>query len=152
MTEIYKPRAVSHLGLWAFGDLQFKVYGLLAEGQEITADMVARAQGFVREEVLPAVAAEGADDGLGFVILHPGELGVTTSVHWWIQGSVLCQRNHRQLYGAAEPMDTKTRPAVACVWELALINAEQEIWRRTMMVEPPSEAAYLKARADFEAA
>ena len=128
--------------LWDIEGLKLKISG----------EMVAQGQRFLREEVLPVVAAEGDDDGLGFVILHPGDLGISTSVHWWIQGSVLCQQIHRQLYGAAEPMDMKTRPVVACVWELALINAEQEIWRRTMMTDPPSPAAYLEARADIAAA
>ena len=49
-------------------------------------------------------------------------------------------------------MDTVTRPVVGCVWELALINAEQEAWRRTMMKPEPSPAAYLASRADFSAA
>ncbi|WP_292562847.1 hypothetical protein [Mesorhizobium sp.] len=95
---------------------------------------------------------EGDDNGMGFVIIHPGELGVSISVHWWIQGSVLCQHIYRKLYSAAEPMDTVKRPVVACVWELALINAEQEAWRKTMMKSEPSPSGYMDARAGFEAA
>lgn len=152
MIELYRPRAVSKLGLWEVGDLKLKVYGLLAEGKEVTDEMLAQGQSFVRDEVLPVIAAEGDSNGLGFVIIHPGDLGISTAVQWWIQGSVLCQQIHRQLYGAAEPMDTKRRPVVACVWELALINAEQEIWRRTMMTAPPSPAAYLDTWAELEAA
>ncbi len=152
MNEIYQPRAVSDLGLWEIEGLKLKVYGLMAQNKEITRAMVTHGQSFVRDEVLPVVAAEGDSNGLGFVIIHPGDLGISTAVHWWIQGSVLCQQIHRQVYGAAAPMDTKTRPVVACVWELALINAEQEIWRRTMMTGTPSPTAYLDARADFGAA
>ncbi|WP_282606438.1 hypothetical protein [Pelagibius sp. Alg239-R121] len=91
------------MGFWEIEGLKLKVYGLLAEGQKISTEMVTRGQSFVREEVLPVVAAEGDDDGLGFVILHPGDLGVSTSVHWWIQGSVLCQQIHQQLYGVLSP-------------------------------------------------
>lgn len=151
MIEIYKPRVVSDLGSWELGPLKFKVYGLLAGGKEVTDEMATHGQRFIQEDVLPAVAREGDSNNLGFVIIHPGDLGISTAVHWWIQGSVLCQQIHRQLYGAAAPMDTKTRPVVACVWELGLINAEQEIWRRTMMTETPSAAAYLEARAELEA-
>lgn len=152
MIEIYAPRAVSDLGLWEIEGLAFKVYGLLAEGKDITDEMVTLGRSFLRDEVLPVIAAEGEDNGLGFVIIHPGDLGISTAVQWWVQGSVLCQQIHRQLYGAAAPMDSKTRPVVACVWELALINAEQEIWRQKMMTDPPNPSAYLTTRAAFEAA
>ncbi|WP_210209364.1 MULTISPECIES: hypothetical protein [Ensifer] len=95
------------------------------------------------------MAAGGDSNGLGFVIVHPGSLGISISAHWWIQGSVLCQRNYRKLYTASEPMDAARRPAIACVWELALINAEQEAWRKTMMKDEPDPLAYMEERAAF---
>ncbi|MEO9899725.1 hypothetical protein [Nisaea sp.] len=145
--EEFRPRAVLNLGLWEVGPLQIKVYGLLAEGREIAEDLLSKAEAFLIKDVLPRVAAEGEDNGLGFVILHPGDLGVSISAHWWIQGSVLCQHNYRKLYDANEPMNTVERPAVACVWELAIINAEQEAWRETMMTRAPDQKAYLERRA-----
>ncbi|MEP6146120.1 MAG: hypothetical protein ABJ201_01815, partial [Nisaea sp.] len=110
-------------------------------------DLLSKAEAFLIKDVLPRVAAEGEDNGLGFVILHPGDLGVSISAHWWIQGSVLCQHKYRNLYDANEPMNTVERPAVACVWELAIINAEQEAWRETMMTRAPDQKAYLERRA-----
>lgn len=150
--EIYHPRAILDLGVQDAGNLQVKIYGLLAQGKEITDEMGDQAKGILRRDVLPRVAELGDNNGLGFVIIHPGELGISTSFHWWIQGSVLCQHIHRRLYGADDPMETLTRPVVACVWELALINAEQEAWRRTMMTPRPDPAAYLASRAAFETA
>lgn len=150
--EVYHPRAVSDHGVWDVGPLQIKAYGLLAEGKKITDEMLSKARLFLREDVLPRVAAEGEDNGLGFVIIHPGDLGISISAHWWIQGSVLCQHIHRQLYDAKDPMDTVTRPVVGCVWELALINAEQEIWRETMMRVEPDRGGYLTSRARFKTA
>lgn len=150
--EIYHPRAILDLGVRDAGSLRVKVYGLLAPGKEITAEMVEQAEGILRRDVPPRVAELGDNNGLGFVIIHPGDLGISISFHWWIQGSVLCQHIHRQLYGAREPMETLTRPVVGCVWELALINAEQEAWRGTMMTPRPDPAAYLASRAAFEAA
>jgi hypothetical protein len=93
------------------------------------------------------VAAEGEDNGLGFVIIHPGDRGVSVLAHWWIQGSVLCQHIRRTLWGADKPMNTATRPVIACVWELGLINAEQQAWRDTMMTAQPDADSYLNARA-----
>ncbi|MCF3638703.1 hypothetical protein LXM94_01790 [Rhizobium sp. TRM95111] len=150
--EIYRPRDVSNLGQWAIGGLKLKVYGLVADNRKIDKAMVALGQSFVRQDVLPRVADEGDDNGMGFVIIHPGELGVSISAHWWIQGSVLCQHIYRKLYAASEPMDTVKRPVIACVWELALINAEQEAWRKAMMKNEPNPSAYMDARADVAAA
>ena len=150
--EIYQPRVISNQGVWDIDTQQFKIYGLLADGQTLDADMLSQARRFIEAEVLDRVASMGESNGLGFVIIHPGELGVSISAHWWVQGSVLCQHNYRKLYDAVQPMDTLTRPVVACVWELALINAEQEAWRKTMMRPLPDQAAYLEARPDFKAA
>jgi predicted glycosyl hydrolase (DUF1957 family) len=150
--EIYRPRYVSNLGQWDVSGLKLKAYGLVANNKKVDEAMVTTAQLFVRREVLSRVADEGEDNGMGFLIIHPGELGVSILAHWWIQGSVLCQHIYRKLYSAIEPMDTVRRPVIACVWELALINAEQESWRNTMMNGEPCPSAYMDARADFETA
>lgn len=144
--EVYRPRAVSDLGIWTVGNLQLKVYGLVAGSRSVNDDMQSIARTFVETQVLERVTAMGECNGMGFVVIHPGELGLTISAHWWVQGSVLCQHNYRKLYDADEAMDTVTRPVVACVWELDLINAEQEAWRKTMMTGSPDPAAYLDAR------
>lgn len=150
--EVYRPRVISDHGIWDDGIQQFKIYGLLADGKTLSAGMLSEARRFLKVEVLDRVTTMGESNGLGFVIIHPGDLGLSISAHWWVQGSVLCQHIHRQLYDASEPMDTVARPVVACVWELALINAEQEAWRQTMMRTTPDRAAYLEARPLFEVA
>lgn len=150
--EIYRPRVVSDLGNWIIGSLQLKVYGLLAEEKNINAEMETKAKRFIEIEVLKRVSTMGESNNLGFIIIHPGDLGISISAHWWVQGSVLCQHIYRQLYGANEPLDTVTRPVVACVWELALINAEQEAWRQHMMGTAQDQTAYLAARPSFQAA
>ncbi|WP_234804009.1 hypothetical protein [Ensifer adhaerens] len=150
--EVFHPRAVSHPGRWEIGDLRLKVYGLVADSHAIDGATVSLARSFAQADVLPRVADQGDSNGLGFVIVHPGTLGLSISVHWWIQGSVLCQHIYRKQYSAAEPVDTRKRPVIACVWELALINAEQETWRKTMMTSEPSSSAYMASRAEFELA
>ncbi|RWX76063.1 hypothetical protein EPK99_20660 [Neorhizobium lilium] len=145
--ERYSPRTVMYLGTWDVGHLKLKVYGVLAAGKELTSSMIDDANAFVVQDLPPLVSAEGDDNGLGFVIIHPGDLGISVLAHWWIQGSVLCQHIRRTLWGADKPMDTATRPVIACVWELGLINAEQQLWRDTMMTDGPDTAAYLNTRA-----
>jgi hypothetical protein len=140
---------VSNLGVWKIGHLRLKVYGITAEGQNLSDSIVSKAHAFAQRDLPSLVAAEGEDDGLGFVIIHPGQLGVSVLLHWWIQGSVLCQHIERTLWGANTPMDTASRPVIACVWELGLINAEQCIWRDTMMVPEPDPDTYLDTRASM---
>jgi hypothetical protein len=129
------------------GSLQLKVYGILAEGQKITDDLCNDARAFAECEMPDLVAIEGADNGLGFIIIHPGDLGASILLHWWAQGSILCQHIMRTEWGASTPMDMADRPVVACVWELGLIDAEQRVWRETMMVAKPNPATYLNTVA-----
>lgn len=146
--EIYRPRAFSNRGVWDLGAVTFKAYDLRAKGKSVTPEMIATADTFLRKEVLPAVAHMGENNGLGFVIIHPGDLGLTIAAHWWAQESVLCQRIYRRLYDSPAPLDTVNRPAVACVWELEIITAEHQIWRETMMTPPPDTDAYVNTRAE----
>lgn len=146
-TELYSPRTVAQLGTWDVDHLKLKVYGIVAAEKELTNTMIDDAKAFVVQDLPPLVLAEGDDNGLGFVIIHPGDLVISILAHWWIQGSVLCQHIRRTLWGADKPMDTETRPVIACVWELGLINAEQQLWRDTMMLGQPDAGEYLKARA-----
>lgn len=148
--DVYQPRHVEHLGRWKTAGPLFKIYGLLADGRTIDEPMTALARQVVDQQVLPRVKMQGQSNDLGFVIIHPGTLGLTVSSHWWCQGSVLGQYNYRTLYGAAAPPDAGTAHTVGCVWELALIHAEQEAWRRTMMTQAPSPQAYLQARAALD--
>ena len=141
--EIYHERTKSVRGIWTCGDIQFKVYDLLAEGKTVSEEMVQLANGFLREQVVGKSEQMGDSNGLGFVVIHPGDLGVTIVAHWWAQGSVLCQSIYRHQYNDENPLDTVNRPAVACVWELEIISAEQEIWRETMMTSQPNSTAYL---------
>ena len=145
--EIYHSRPVSDLGVWDYGDLHLKVYGLLATGKTVSETDLSTARNFIADEVLSRVDQMGDSNGLGFVIIHPGDLGISIAVHWWVQGSVLCQHIYRKEYGSNEPMDTVTRPVVACVWELEIIDQERKLWQETMMRDDQDPAAYLGSRA-----
>lgn len=147
--EMYRPRAVSMHGVRSVGPLEMKIYGLCAEGQMVTDEMMSRCVEVLKTEVLPQVAATDDSNDLGFVIVHPGEMGLSISAHWWIQGCVLCQHFFRQTYGNQQPIAPHPRPVIGCVWELALVNAEQEAWRETMMIGAPKRSAYLGRRPSF---
>lgn len=144
--EMYHTRTKKDLGVWAFGDVRFKAYTLLAHGKSLATNVISAAQEFVKDEVLGRMNDMGDSNSLGFVIIHPGDIGLTIAAHWWAQGSVLCQHIYRRVYEDAEPLETVTRPAVGCVWELEIITAEQEAWRATMMTNAPDPEAYLAHR------
>ncbi len=143
--ERYAPREITDLGVMDAGPLRLKVYGLMADDHVVTDAMIALAQSIANTQVVAKSEALGDGNGLGFVIIHPGALGLSISCHWWVQGCVLCQYFYRQLYGADAPMDD--RPVIGCVWELGVIAAEQEAWRRWMMCDQPDARAYIAARA-----
>lgn len=144
--EVYQPRTVSDLGIWTVGPIALKIYGLVATDQEIGEDTQAFARQFLEKDVLKRMEDMGESNGLGFLIIHPGQTGLTISAHWWTYGSVLCQHNFRQFHGSKEPLNTITRPVIGCVWELAIINSEQVSWRETMMTQTPNPSAYLDRR------
>lgn len=148
-TATYRPRTVAVKGIQRVGPIEIKTYGLSADGRTVTDAMMSTSQHFLEAEVLPRAAATGDSTDLGFVIVHPGELGLSIAAHWWIQGCVLCQHFFRQTYGAQHPTAPNSRPVIGCVWELALINAEQQAWRETMMTGEPDRAAYLNAWPSF---
>ncbi|MEO0960188.1 MAG: hypothetical protein AAFY66_17315 [Pseudomonadota bacterium] len=145
--EVYHARPVSDLGTWSAGAVDWKIYGLLARRMEITPGMIETARRFLEGEVLDRVASMGESNGLGFLIIHPGDTGLSIAAHWWVQGSILCQHIYRKAYGDTAPMDAVTRPVVGCVWELDLVGAEREAWQARMMTEQPDRTAYLGARA-----
>ncbi|MEM9870346.1 MAG: hypothetical protein AAF822_03750 [Pseudomonadota bacterium] len=140
-------RSLSDLGIWRTDLLTLKAYGLCAAGQRIGPETLATAHRVLDSEVPPRVDGLGDSNGMGFAIVHPGSDGVSIGFYWWAMGSVLCQHVHRASYGAA-PMDTITRPVVACVWELAIIQAEQAAWRAHMMQDPPDIDGYMTQRLD----
>ena len=147
----YYPRDLTpEIGIWTFESCVFKVYGIVAENRHITDSMLDNAREFIRSDVLQRIASSQDNDGLGFVIIHPGELGVSVLALWWIQGSVLCQHVNRWSDETSLPKNMSSLNVLGCVWELGLINAEQEVWRKTMMGDKADAEAYLQTRASIK--
>lgn len=144
--EIYHERSVSQLGDFRTPELAMKLYGLQAHGQEISDMMCEKAKTFISTEVVQRADKMGDSNGLGFAIIHPGDLGLSISAHWWAQGSVLCQHTYRKQYKDEMPLDTVQRPVVGCVWELTIIDAERRFWSEMMMSDTPDPDAYLATR------
>ena len=148
--ETYTPRAVKNLGLWKVGDIQFKIYGLLAEGRQVTDDMKIKSRDLIETGALPRAKSFGDSNELGFVIIHPGETGLSISINWWAMGSVLCQHFARYPNYQDDIEDIDTRPAIGCVWELGIVEFETLLWKSTMMGNTPDCSVYLAGRYSYD--
>lgn len=64
-----------------------------------------------------------------FLIVHEGRDGVWSLIHWWIGGEMLQGQTFFTPYTRANRFELKTdRGLWACVWELAVISFEREMW------------------------
>lgn len=79
--EAYSHRAVENLGIWEIGLVNLKAYAIIANGHELSSGVIDEARAFVSNHVPELVAREGKSNGLGFVIIHLGDLGLTISAH-----------------------------------------------------------------------
>ncbi len=147
--EIYQNRTMKDIGVWKIEQVRLKVYGLIAEGQELSKTEIDEARGFVNDELPELIECEGRSNELGFVIIHSGDLGLTISAYWWVQGWVLCQHIRRRLWDSEMPISSQNRPVIGCVWELEIIHDEQKFWRDIMMKNLPEPDAYLAARSPY---
>lgn len=147
----YDERKVNtNLGSWDIHSTKYKIYGIAVEKHSISEDMMHFAYSYVKNELPKIVEYSDQHNGLGFVIIHSGELGYSVLVHWWEQGSVLCQQVVRKTWNKDTAMNMSARSVVACVWELGLINSEQLIWRNTMMNSSPDSKKYIGTRPEVK--
>lgn len=112
-------------------DWKFKLYGMSGDGRDIEAETVSAAIGYIRGHVpLPT------RPGYGFVILHRGQEAMWLLVDWW-QEDIL----HHQLYAAPLQNQNAFEPAadstaMACVWEMLVMQHERSAWVKHVMKDP----------------
>jgi hypothetical protein len=147
--ERWKPRTVQRLGEWACGAVRLKAYGVLEDGgTPLPPGLVAAARALVAAQ--DGAVAATAHRGFGFVILHRELAGTWLHLDWWIEGGTCAMLLwHAASDGLA--FEALPRPAMACVWELALIDHERRAWIRTGMGPTADTGAYLTDifRQDF---
>lgn len=145
--EPYIPRRMGSAGLWKCGDFTMKAYAIQRNPDpavDLLSAEVAEAARRRATEVLRVAAAPRVHYGLGYCIVHAGELANWLLVDWWEEGAIVCQR----LFAAphADPCNFKPvdAPLMACVWELAIVSAESKAWMRHMLQREPDPAGYLR--------
>lgn len=147
--EPYRPRDFSFKGIEQLGGISFKVYTITA-GREmsIPGEMLANAYRYV-DAVLPSVRQEeGPDHGLGYVILHAGEMSNWLLIHWWAHSDIAMRLLASAELGMTTFVSQDHRRFHACVWEHVVIDHERVAWVRRAMTRDAQPADYLSDTLD----
>ena len=141
--EPWVPRSVRRLGQWTSGAVPLKAYAILADpGAEPDPALAARAAEVVARAA-PRIAAT-AQEEIGFVILHQDGDGAWLLLHWWIAGGTCAQLIWHGPPDAPTAFIPLDRPAMACIWELALIDHERRAYVRSLAGPGDGRATYLQ--------
>jgi hypothetical protein len=112
----YQPRRVSFLGR----EGRLKHYGIAYAGEAPRAELAAATRR-AAEQAVPRGA-------YGFTIAHDAATAGLAVVYWWANENEI----HKHVFaaplgdpGALEPADGT---AMACVWELEVIDFERQAW------------------------
>lgn len=146
--EPYCPRLIAPLGVWREAGHSIKAYGIHRDadlvGPILSEAVTASVRAAVRD-VLDELGGGPRSHGLGYCIAHVGDEAVWLLVDWWISGGIVCQRMLSAPLTQPDTFTPVTAPALACVWELAVIAHERDAWVRHMLTERPEADAYLQA-------
>ncbi|EKE44099.1 hypothetical protein OCGS_1615 [Oceaniovalibus guishaninsula JLT2003] len=140
---VHAPRRTETLAPWRIGGMALRVWWIDVQGQAAPDALLVQARAYADAALPGAVAAEGHDHGLGFVVLHRGRAGTWLLLHWWAHGDVLCL--HLALSEGGDFAPVAPRPLTACVWEMVPMIEERARWIDHMMREDPDPQGYLAA-------
>ena len=147
LTTTYKARPIRFLELWEHEGWWVKVYGISADADRPSQELVDAIKG-VGAEILPAPAVTTDRYGVAFLYAHQGRGGGGfASVNWWGNENELF---HHQYESSADSVGD-LRPTVetggssACVWDLAVFEHERKAWVDCVLANDagPDLQAYL---------
>lgn len=144
--EPYLPRRIAHLDTWHTAGHAIKTYGIHRDPNRAAPILSDEDMAVVRATVQNMLTEHASDDrshGLGFCIVHIGEEAVWLLLDWWIAGGIVCQRMLSAPLAQPTQFAPVSTPALACVWELAVIAHERDAWVRHMLTARPDAPAYL---------
>ena len=147
LPEPYSPRRIATLGVWREAGHSIKAYGIHRDpdvaGPILSDPVTASVRATVRD-VLDEYAGDPRAHGLGYCLAHGGEGAVWLLVDWWLCGGIVGQRLLSAPLAHPDTFTPVDAPALACVWELAVIAHERDAWVRHMLTERPDADAYLQ--------
>ena len=133
---------------------QLKRYAILAEGREVSDEVVAAAtaEAFRRLPAPGALEDGSGNHGVGFQIIHFAQVAVVSPVFYWQWGSVLAHVDQmRAGWEAPTEFGDGKAEVFGCVWELSIVTQETAAWTETVLHEGGAAdtrlAQYLDRRA-----
>ena len=124
----YEPRRISFLGR----NGRLKQYGIAVAGDAPRPELAAATRR-VAEQAVPAGA-------YGFTIAHDATTAGLAIVYWWANDNEIHMHTFAAPLddpGALEPADGA---AMACVWELEVIDFERRAWLEDVLIAGDAEA------------
>ena len=134
----YKPRTFRFHDVWDVNGLRLKFYSITTSSQQIPSDVALDAAKQYANVNMPILREEeGPDHGLGYAMLHFGEMSNWLLIHWWAHQDIAL----RLLASSEDPhephfISRDHRRFHACVWEHVIINHERDAWVRHAMGAP----------------
>lgn len=151
--EPYKPRRVEYNRTVTIDGWNVKVY-------QITCRLRFESEGVLNEAILKLPEWLEKSKALGFetyrtafLIVHEGRDGVWTLLNWWAGCEMLQSITFYTDYG--KPKEFQMLPKegfMACVWEMAVIFFEREMWIEHILKRAgnPDFNAYFEAHLNDE--
>jgi hypothetical protein len=151
--RIYKPRKVEFNRMVTTDGWSVKVY-------QLTCRLEFESKGVLDNAVLNLPKWLERSKTLGFetyrtafLIVHEGHDGVWTLLNWWIGGEMLQSITFYTDFNKPDEFQMFPREGfMACVWEMAVIIFEREMWIEHILrqADNPDFTTYLEAHLNKE--
>jgi hypothetical protein len=131
---VYEPRDFCFAGIWNVAGLRLKTYLLSLSGASGVEDSLVKNAHSYAADALPQVRREeGPDHGVGYVILHQGEMATWLLIHWWAHNDIVMRLLASAELGGDRFESQDHRRFHACVWEHVVIDHERNAWVKEAM-------------------
>ncbi len=143
----YKQRHFRFSGIRDLAGIQFKLYTIVCrESERISDRKITDALDYIRLNLPSVRQQEGPDHGLGYIILHAGEMSNWLLIHWWAHQDVAMRLLASADIGDDRFKSEDTRRFHACVWEHVVIDHERNAWVERAMTNAGTATDYLDDR------
>ncbi len=147
----HRTRPIRFLGEHRCDGWRLKLYGIAAAGEHPRPQLVAAAKALA-SACLPVPAAsvgEAPRYGAGFVVVHDAADYGFVLFDWWSGENELHQRLFSCRRDRPDALTPHGTAAIACVWELAVIDFERRAWLHHVLANPagPDLEAYFDEHA-----
>jgi hypothetical protein len=134
---VHHPRPVTPYGVELINNWPTKLYGLAVEGEP--DPVLLHAAKMFATVTLPADSQGRA----AFVIAHRARPANFVLIYWWSSAVDLCLAYFRSPLDRPVALEPMPAFSTGCVWELALVEHERDVWVRHVLSGEADLDAYL---------